>query len=480
MKKRCSTTSRALFVIAALGFVLQSQAQLTLTLLHSFSAGADGQQPYASLIQATDLVLYGTTYMGGTNNAGTVFKVNPDGSGNRPIYSFGRSAINPLGVASPSGLIQGVDGALYGTTGSGGQSGYGSVFKINTDGSGYVDLHSFDPAGGAGYNPSASLVQATDGNLYGTTENGGAFALGTVFKIGPDGSGFTELYSFGAVPNDATSPVASLIQGADGALYGTSSAGGASAVNGASGYGCIFKINTDGSSETVLHSFFSDNTDGQHPYAGLTQDNTGRLYGTTQEGGSFAAGAATGFGTVFTIQPDGTGYAILHSFNPGGGDGKYPHAALVLGNDGGLYGTTEFGGTNNMGIVFRLSTDGSQYSVLFQFGSSPSSGRNPNAPLVRAASGGLFGTAQLGGAGNGGTLFRLNPSPSTISLVSATPTRVFSLTATPDFRYSIETSPDALHWALLTNLVSSGGVTLFSDPAASNAPTRFYRAAWVP
>lgn len=440
--------------------------------------GTDGEQPYAGLVQGTDLVLYGTTYMGGTNNAGTVFKVNPDGSGNTPIYAFSHSTVDPLGLSNPSGLIQATDGGLYGTTGSGGAVGFGSVFRLNIDGTQFTVLHSFSPV--TGYQPAAALIQGNDGDLYGTTANGGSFGAGTVFKLGTDGSGFVQLYSFGAVSGDAGGPQAPLLQGADGSLFGTSYAGGTTATGGASGYGSVFKLNAEGTGETVLHSFLSSGGDGQHPYGSLIQDSTDALYGTTQEGGSFANGGSSGFGTVFKLNPDGTGYTILHNFDPTAGDGKYPNSALVLGNDGALYGTTEFGGTNNVGVVFRLNTDGSEYTVLYSFGSNPGDGGNPKAPLVRAASGGLFGTAQLGGTGNNGTIFRLNPARPTISLATAGPTRTFSVAAAPHFKYQIEVSLDAIHWMLLTNLNNPDGIMQFTDTGATSAPQRFYRAAWVP
>lgn len=464
----------------ALCFIHNAPAQLSLTVLHSFMGGADGKQPYAGLIQGTDRALYGTTYMGGSNNAGTIFKVNPDGSGNTPIYHFGASNIDPFGLVYPSGLIQGADGGLYGTTGFGGSAGRGSVFRINTDGTGYTVLHSFGSSGG--YEPTSALVQGRDGNLYGTTQFGGSSDSGGVFKLSTNGTGFVELYIFGASAGDARSPQAPLLQGIDGALYGTSSAGGTSALGGASGYGSVFKLNPDGTGEMVIHSFLPSGGDGQRPYGGLIQDGTGALYGTTQEGGSMANGGSSGSGTIFRLNPDGTGYTILHSFTPQAGDGKYPNSALVLGNDGALYGTTESGGSNSLGTVFKLNSDGSQYSVLYSFGSIPGDGSYPKAPLVRAASGGLFGTAQLGGQTNSGTIFRLNPSRSVVALVTAVPSHSLhlSLTATPDFQYQIQGSTDRVHWVVLTNLYNSTGVVQFTDPDMSKTPLRFYRGAWVP
>jgi len=455
-------------------------AQLRLTVLHSFTGANDGQQPDAGLVQGTDLALYGTTYLGGTNAAGTVFRVNPDGSGNTPIFGFGGNGLDPFALSYPSALIQGADGGLYGTTGFGGGPGYGSVFRINTNGTGYSILHSFSQR--EGYQPAATVVQGRDGNLFGTTQLGGFFGAGTVFKISTSGTGFVQLYAFGAQPGDVQNPQAPLLQGSDGALYGTSSAGGASAVEGASGYGAIFKINTDGTGETVLHSFLPSGGDGQRPYGGLIQDDTGAFYGTTQEGGATANTGSSGFGTVFKFNPDGTAYSILHSSNVTRGDGKYPNSALVLGNDGALYGTTEFGGIYDLGTVFKLNRDGSGYTLLYSFGSTTGDGSYPKAPLVRAASGGLFGTAQLGGKAYNGTIFRLNPAPSVVSLVVAPPggNLQLSLSAEPFFQYQIEGSNDGVHWVALTNVFNQTGVTTVADSGAARTPKRFYRAAWVP
>ncbi len=456
-------------------------AQLSLTVLHSFTGGLDGQQPQAALLEATDGVLYGTTYMGGSNNAGTIFKVNPDGSGNTPIYHFPKNPYSPFGLSDPSGLIQGADGALYGASGGGG-TGWGSIFRINTDGSGFATLHAFSLGAGGGYQPSAALVQARDGYLYGTTTYGGLYNLGTVFKIRADGSGFVQLHSFGGA-GDAQQPMAPLIQGLDGYLYGTTPVGGASSVvGGISGFGAVFRISTDGS-ETVLHSFLPSGADGQYPYGGLVQGKDGTLYGVTQQGGSTSSGGSTGLGTVFKINPDGSGYTILHNFEPGAsGDGEYPWPGLVIGNDGALYGTADRGGSNDVGVVFKLIPDGSGYAVLYTFGSTPGDGSNPRAPLIRATDGGLFGTAPLGGNMNFGTLFRLAPSPATISLSTAGAGQLpqISVRSAPYFGYRIEASTDHTHWMVLTNIYNSSGVMQIKDPDAPKYSQRFYRAAWVP
>jgi uncharacterized repeat protein (TIGR03803 family) len=456
--------------------------QLNERVLHSFSDGADGQQPYARLVQGKNGALYGTTFLGGTNKGGVIFKVKPDGSGNAPILSFDSDSTNPGGVANPSGLVEGSDGTLYGTTGFGGSSRGGTVFKVNPDGSGYVVLHSFSSALSGPYEPAAALALGSDGNLYGTTQFGGLAGYGSVFKLSTNGSEYSTLHHFG-FGNDGRNPQSSLIQGLDGALYGTSALGGASAQGGASGFGTVFRLNADGTGETVLHSFMPSGGDGQCPYtSGLVQGTDGALYGTTQQGGSTAEGGSSGYGTVFKLNPDGKGFILLHNFSASAGDGKYPNSALVQGTDGALYGTTEYGGNDNVGVVFRLNTNGQDYAVLYHFGSNAADGRYPGASLVQASDGGLFGTTKFGGAHNLGTVFRLAPAPPIISAITQLPDKTIrlSIKAAPNFMYRVEGSPDRLHWAPLSDVTNTTGTVEFLDSDTATASTRFYRATWVP
>ncbi len=460
-----------------------AHAQLKETVLHSFSGGIDGHQPYAGLIQGTDGALYGTTFSGGSENAGIIFKVMPDGSGSTPIYNFTASQSDPGGAVNPFGLVQGVDGALYGVTGFGGTKGYGMVFKISTDGTGYTVLHEFGMQSTSGYEPAAGLAVGSDGFLYGTTQFGGANGAGGVFKLAPDGTGFQDLYEFGDFPGDGQAPQATLLPGNDGQLYGTTSHGGASAVGGVSGLGTVFRLSTNGGSATILHSFLPADGDGQYPCgAGLAQGPDGTLYGVTQQGGSSANGANSGFGTVFKLNADGSGYTVLHNFSASGVDGKYPNSTLVLGTDGQLYGTTETGGAADAGTVFRLGTDGTNYTVLYEFGKSSTDGQYPVAPLIQAYDGGLFGTTQSGGTSGFGTVFRLAPAPPVFTSLARLPNQAFRLTlkAAPNFEYRIETSEDHRHWAALTNVFNFDGTVQVVDPTAASASKRFYRAVWTP
>jgi uncharacterized repeat protein (TIGR03803 family) len=264
------------------------------------------------------------------------------------LYNFCSQSNCADGVEPYSGLVQATDGNYYGTTLAGGAyfgcfvGSCGTVFKITPDGT-LTTLHSFDIADGA--NPQAGLIQATNGDFYGTTLYGGANGQGTIFKITPSGT-LTTLYSFCAQVNcaDGSVPQAGLIQGANGNFYGTTSGGGAY------GYGTIFTITPSGAL-TTLHSF--NGTDGAYPYAGLIQATNGVFYGTTSQGGSSPRCTLTlGCGTVFKITTAGK-LTTLHNSN--GADGEYPYGGLLQATNGTLYGTTYQGGTDGDGTIFSLS-----------------------------------------------------------------------------------------------------------------------------
>jgi uncharacterized repeat protein (TIGR03803 family) len=360
--------------------------------LYSFTGtGGDGANPYAGLIQGADGALYGTTFGGGTNGDGTVFRIGTNGSGYAVLYRFAGAGGD--GAEPYAGLIQGADGALYGTTYGGGTD-VGTVFRIGTNGSGYAVLYRFAGAGGDGAFPQAGLVQGADGALYGTTLSGGTTNNhGTVFKIGTNGSGYSVLYRFTGTGGDGAIPVAGLIQGADGALYGTTDQGGTN------GLGSIFRIGTNGGGYAVLYRFAYTVGDGHGSFAGLIQGADGALYGSTPYGGN-------GYGTMFRMGTNGSGYAVLYRFSGTGGDGYGPNG-LVQGADRALYSATYYGGTNGVGTVFRMGTNGSGYAPLYSFTGTGSDGADPFAGLVQGTDGGLYGTTQQGGTNNLGTVFRI-------------------------------------------------------------------------
>jgi uncharacterized repeat protein (TIGR03803 family) len=348
--------------------------------LHSFSGETgDGANPFAGLLNVNG-TLYGTTYFGGSNDAGTVYSVTASGK-ETVLHSFvggSKDGREPL-----AGLVN-VDGTLYSTTRFGGTNDYGVVFSIKPSGKERV-LHSFYGSNGA--EPAAGLVNV-NGTLYGTTEFGGPYDYGTVFAITTSGNE-TVLHTFGASSDDGGHPLAGLVD-VNGTLYGTTNGGGAHS------YGTVFAITTSGN-ETVLYSFGDGSGDGTYPQAGLVNVN-GTLYGTTNGGGKSNAGA------VFAITTSG-GETLLHSFGATQDDGADPDAGLLNVN-GTLYGTTYYGGASGYGTVFAITPSGTE-TVLHSFGFHGRDGRNPYSALV-SVKGTLYGTTYKGGAGYG-TVFSVTP-----------------------------------------------------------------------
>ena len=245
--------------------------------LKSFGfASQSGGMPN-SLVLGADGALYGTTTGGGSNSVGTIFRLNPDGTGYVQLHSFGGDATDG---SVPTGLIQGIDGSLFGTTSEGGDLNGGTVFRLNTNGASYRVLYSFggDPDG----SQPQGLLQAADGWLYGTCKSGGSTwnGKGTVFKLAATGAGFSIIWEFVNPAVEGANPEGALVQGRDGALYGTTCYGGANSV------GTVFKLSTNGATQSVLHSFSSAGADGCYPVAGLVQGQDGALYGTASQGGT--------------------------------------------------------------------------------------------------------------------------------------------------------------------------------------------------
>jgi uncharacterized repeat protein (TIGR03803 family) len=334
-----------------------------LTTLHGFCVEpncADGATPIAGLVRATDGAFYGTTYNGGSNGNGTAFKITPGGK-LTVLHRFCQTDCSD-GARPVAGLIKGRDGEFYGTTYGGGASGNGTAFRMSPTGK-VTTLHSFDGSDGA--KPEGGLVQAPDGNLYGTTYGGGGtsncstLGCGTVFKITPEGK-LTTLHVFctQSYCPDGSNPVATLIEGADGKFYGTTSTGGDSESACQGGCGTVFKITPRGKL-TTLHRFCSQNNcfEGTLPTGNLVQAADGNFYGTTLVGGSgynCNSGYGQGCGTVFKIASGQL--TTLHSF--GTADAGSPWAGLVQDTDGSFYGTTT-GGNASYGTVFSLDVGGS-------------------------------------------------------------------------------------------------------------------------
>ena len=334
----------------------------------------------------------------GRTTTASCFGFSPSGT-YTSLYSFVGS---PTDGAHPWELVQASDGNFYGTTFAGGTVNSGTVFRISPGGS-YSNLYSFGSHTNDGLSIHFGLVQGGDGNLYGTTEKGGTAGLGTVYRISTSGS-YTSLYSFVGPPADGANPLCLLVQGSDSNFYGTTVFGGTS-TNCGVGVGCgtVFRFSPSGG-ETNLFSFAVSLTGGATPFCGLARGSDGNFYGMTYAGGT-NINCASGCGTVYRISPSGS-YSNLYSFVGFPTDGAQPFAAPGLGSDGNFYGTTFAGGTANSGTVFRISPSGS-FSNLYSFGSRPNDGLEPFAGLVQGSDGNFYGTAERGGTNNYGTIFKL-------------------------------------------------------------------------
>jgi uncharacterized repeat protein (TIGR03803 family) len=366
-----------------------AQAQ-TFTILYSFTGGADGSGPHAGLIRDAAGNFYGTTYAGGdlSCKCGTVFKLDATGK-ETVLHSFTN---NPDGAYPQAGLVRDAAGNLYGTTQRGGAVGFGTVFKLTLNTGEETVLHSFTGGPDGGF-PGAGLVRDAASNLYGTTF--GAAGSGTAFKVDAAGNE-TVLHTFPGRP-DGKTPNAALVRDAAGNLYGTTILGGIH------NFGTVFKLNTTGKYK-VLYSF-TGGTDGKYPFAALVLDAAGNLYGTTYYGGSHLACSGYGCGTVFKV--DRTGQeTVLYRFK-GATDGKNSRAGLVRDAAGNLYGTNVGGGFPGEGTVFKLDTLGNE-TVLHIFGRD-SEGAAPYADLILDAAGNLYGTTAGGGAFGYGTVYKLTP-----------------------------------------------------------------------
>ncbi len=283
------------------GTIFQVKADGTgYQVLHNFGSVNNGANPHGDLI-ISGSTLYGMTLGAGAMLAGSVFKINNDGAGYQVLHDFGTA---PNDGYCPFGSLTLLGSTLYGMTPSGGAGGFGlgTIFQVNTDGSGYQVLHSFGIAANDGVYPYASLTLAGT-TLYGMTSGGGAYGAGTIFQINSDGTGYQVLYSFGGVANDGVYPYGSLTLSGT-TLYGMTQVGGVY------GLGTIFQINTGGTGYQVLYSFAGYPNDGEYPTSSLTLSGT-TLYGMTAHGGS---GDGYGSGTIFQINTSGAGYQVLYDF----------------------------------------------------------------------------------------------------------------------------------------------------------------------
>ena len=439
-----------------LAWPLASCPAQTFTLLHAFapvvnSTNADGDFSYAQLAQSGG-VLYGATFNAGANSNGTVFAVNVDGTGFTNLHVFsvrsGPLHTNYDGGWPGSGVVLSGN-VLYGTTGLAGPALRGTVYAINTDGTGFTNLHVFN-GNGDGASTFAGLT-LSGSRLYGISEGGGTNAVGMIFGVNTDGSGYTNLHSFaslvGGTNSDGIQPLATM------AIYGTNLFGSCSG-GGVFGSGTVFGLNTDGSGFTNLHVFSAlvsgTNSDGRMPEAGGLTVNGTNLFGTTRLGG------AAGNGVIYSMNLDGSGFTNLHSFTAAPGftnaDGLYPFGSLFSSGST-LYGTASGGGATTNGTVFVMNTDGSGFKVLYNFSNllnlTNADGAVPVSVIL--SSNILYGVAHTGGSGGSGALFSLFvPPPLSLNLsggnaVLAWPTNAdgFTLQSTTDLTAASAWTPVA-------------------------------------
>jgi uncharacterized repeat protein (TIGR03803 family) len=468
-------------LIAGLGLILAGRVTAqNFTNLHDFT-GFDGAEPAAGLVLSGD-TLYGTAQLGGSWGYGTVFKMNTAGTDFTNLHDFTVTSTNLSGVDTnsdgtyPNGLIL-LGNTLYGTASGGGSAGSGTVFAVNPNGTGFTNLHTFTAASGAyphltntdGVAPAGGLV-LSGSLLYGTTQFGGSAGNGTVFAVNPNGTGFTNLYSFTATssryPNtnsDGANPQAGLLLSGS-TLYGTASQGGSS------GSGTVFKLNTDGTGFTNLHSL--NYNEGYSPQSGLILSGN-RLYGTAVQGGS-----SDYYGTVFAVNTDGTGFATLHNFAGYPSDGANPRGdLLLLGST--LYGTAGYGGSSRDGTVFAVNTDSTGFTNLHNC-VFDSDGSNPLAGLILSGNT-LYGTAYNGGFYGNGTVFSLSlgsvsaPAP-TLTIVPSGANVVLTW-PTNAAGFALQSATNLVSPVIWTN-VSPGAVVVNAHYAVTNpvsGTNKFYR-----
>jgi uncharacterized repeat protein (TIGR03803 family) len=347
----------------------------------------NGGQPYGSLIQANDGKLYGMTNSGGLYGRGTIFSFNPNTLSYTKLFDFYSSS----GESPQGSLIQASDGNLYGMTMNGGVNNDGVIFSYDPVTNTYTILKNFDSTNGS--HPVDDLTEASDGNLYATTVDGGANNLGVIFSYNPVSSELTKLQDFDST--DGYNPKSSLLQASDGNFYSMTSAGGTDDL------GVIFSYNPVTSTYTKLKDF--NYADGIQPEGSLIQISNGELLGMTPLGGSFNGGV------LFSYNITTSAFTMLKEFNLA--DGANPYGTLAEASNGKLYGSTYDGGKGNKGVLFSYGVDAGDFVNLRDFGVN-NTGSSIEGGLVKDSSGVFYGMAHSGGSNSLGTLFSFNSKTS--------------------------------------------------------------------
>ena len=490
----CSRAGWWLGLVGVGSFLATCATAQTFTNLHSFN-NDDGAFPQAGLILSSN-TLYGAAQYGGNQGNGTLFALLTDGSGFTNLHHFTATTVsngvmfpyytNSDGANPAAGLIW-ASNVLFGTAVFGGSGGAGTLFKVNTDGTGFTNVYTFSAVSDSnsprtnsdGANPTAALV-LMDNTLYGTAEDGGSGGAGTVFRVNADGSGFTNLHNFTEVTTtntDGAFPRAGLIL-SDNSLYGTTYRGGFF------GAGTVFRVNTDGSGFTNLHNF-TGSSDGGNPQAGLVLSGN-ILYGTASAGGSVGTN-----GTVFRINTDGTAFTNLYGFT-GSSDGEDPRGALILPGST-LYGTAYSGGDSGHGTIYSVKTNGQFFTAMYSYTAGTGSYLNPtNSDGAFPADGlilsgnMLYGTAIRGGPGGVGTVFRLTvvrPTPvfQAVTLTNKTVSLTWTTLTGELYQLQYKSNVNSGNWSnLLGSAVAAAGATLSATDSVTNSSRRFYRAVLLP
>jgi uncharacterized repeat protein (TIGR03803 family) len=387
-----TTEFRLLAVISAftvasiLAIATPSVQAQKLSVLYNFGGAPDAANPWSGVIDDASGTLYGTTLSGGTSGEGAIFAVDSTGK-ETVLHSFSGSD----GEVPYAGLVLDKSGNLYGTTAVGGSANHGTIFKLSPKGKLTV-LHNFAGGSADGCYPLGGVLMDASGNLYGTTASCGGSGYGTLWKFSKSGK-LTIVYNFRGGKDDGEEPeFGSLLMDKQGNLYGFTILGGPS------NDGVVYEYSKSGK-ESVLYSFKGDVTDGCYPQGTPAMDSAGSIYGVAQMCGS------TGNGTVWKLTRSGK-ETVLHNFDGGSEDGISPYAGVILDSKGNLYGTTEEGGSSNDGVVFELSK-ASKFSLLHAFDGSD--GALLLCSLLRDSKGNLYGTANSGGTNGNGTVWKLTP-----------------------------------------------------------------------
>jgi len=407
MRRSLAIAASSIFPVVLLFFWATQIASGQEIILHNFRS-TDGQEPASELAFDGEGNLYGSTFLGGAQGYGVVYKMTPgsDGWTESVLFSF-----NGIDGNLPSGNVA-LDSAgnFYGTAYMGGAFGIGAAFELSPSSGGewsFTGLHDFSNHGGDGTYPHAGMVLDSHGNLYGTTLGGGSSGNGTVFELTPNSQGgWTEtiLHSFNGTYG--SQPSGGVVIDASGNLYGTTYFGGGSPACNA-GCGLVYELavkSGGGWTYKVLHDF--NNNDGGSPSGSVTVDARGNVYGATSQGGAYSAGV------VYRLTSTSSGWkeTILHNFNSTGIDGNDPLSFLVQDAAGDLYGVTQNGGPYGGGIVFELSpqaTGAWKERILHAFNPNTGDGSSPNGGVVLDGSGNIYGTTENGGAYGYGVVFEI-------------------------------------------------------------------------